>query len=252
MVNNIFNEIEKYQEEKEILNKKYKDIVSKFDSLETDILKNVKSMSLDESLAFIEEYKYFMSDSLRKEILELIDSKKESARYYPILNKLKEEGFSNKKIVKLDEFINKYLNPSYSKKKNSICFKAMGFINLLSRKDQEKVIKLLIEENLAEPIYRYYCPTCLSEDDYVINITKDIISIYKEFIQVKKDIKANNENSCLNDLYILHDKLENELDDRNVLICPNCGEYLDIEKIIKVYEQLEYKDINSIRLTDNF
>ena len=243
MINEIINTIEEYQKESQLLSKKYKNIVDMFDCNFESLEEYLKGLSLEESEVFVKNYKNFMSTSCVEKLNIIIDSKKTTARYFPILNKLLEFGFSQKKIIKLDEFLYKYIKHSIVPGKKTILeLNANGFNSILTSKDKKNLYKFLIENKIALPIFTYYCSVCEEETQF----KKSDIDNMEKFLQYQSQDDGNQSE----DFYKEYEKLEND-----ILYCHYCGNNinLNIADIIKNYNFLLkcYNYCSCIELLDN-
>lgn len=234
MLKKILKKIEEYEAVSENLRKMYIEIKNEFSKSIDDINKYLEDLDLDESEKFYSEYYLFLDDDTRKIVRDLIDNKKTKATYMPILNKLSEFGFSNKKIIKLDEFLEKYIEPTFGweSKSETLSLRASGFYNILSGDDKYVLYKFLIDNKIAQPILTYYC-FGEHEDDY---FSKEIEFRKKDIEKIKALLEFRNKEGENSDEEY-YDKLE-ELENDVISYCPVCGNEIDFEEVISDFNEL--------------
>lgn len=237
MVNEIFKKINVYEEDRKLLNEKYKEIEKMCSDNLSYLKEYIEKLTLEESELFMEKYQFFMFENDRKELKSIIESKKNEARYMPILNNLKELGFSNKKIVKLDEFLKSYIEPSYGNKKNMVVsLGANGFYSILTDEDKKILYKFLIKNKVFQPILKYFCNGDHSDDCCFDYSSKEISFKKSDIESIKKllEYKANDDGNKDDNFYEEYENLE----DKIKTYCPICGDEIDLDKVVASYESL--------------
>lgn len=238
MIGKILNEIKDYENIQKTLKVKYKEIEKMFSDNFIEVKEHIEKLSLEEAESFMDKYKYFMNEDKRDELGKLVDSKKNTARYMPVLNELEKFGFSKKKIVKLDEFLERYIEPYFgaTKKSETLSLGASGFYSILTQEDKKVLYKFLLDKNIALPILDYYCTGDHSDDDCFGFGSKNMKFKKKDVDDIKTllEYRAKDDGNQEDEFY---EKLE-ELEDNLRLYCPSCGEEIDLNNVISNYEKL--------------
>lgn len=237
MLNEILNEITEYKSLQKILNIKYKEIVKMFSDNFLEVKKHIEDLSLEEAESFMDKYKHFIDEDKRKELDKLVDSKKNTARYMPILNELEKLGFSKKKIVKLDEFLKMYIEPSFGigGKSTTLSLGASGFYSIITQDDKKVLYKFLLDNKVALPILNYYCTGDHYDDDYSFD-SKNMIFKKRDIDNIKKllEYRAKDDGNQSDDFYEEYEELEDNIK----IYCSSCGSEVDLEKVVSNYEKL--------------
>lgn len=236
MINKILNEIKEYENLQKVLSSKYKEIKNMFSDNFLKVKQHIENLSLEEAELFMDKYKYFIDEDKRKELLEIVDSKKNTARYMPILNELEKLGFSKKKIVKLDEFLKRYIEPSFGigGKSTTLSLGASGFYSILTQDDKKILYKFLLDNKIALPILNYYCTG--EHEDFSGFSSNEIIFKKKDVDNIKKllEYQAKDDGNQSDDFYEEYEALEDNIK----TYCPSCGSEVDLEKVVSNYEKL--------------